>query len=125
MVDIKRSRGALLTCKTEAQLDQESSKISALTRAYGNFICAIKELKNDDLLEDLSSDVTEYQQKCSDLYHNVVCVFAVNQMIKVAKSLTLARRRLILNRVIASRRSIIDTSIVDSHFQQIFSRKTY
>ena len=69
MLDIKRSRGALLKCKTEAQSDQKSSKISALTRAYGNFICAIKKLKNDDLLKDLSSDVTEYQQKCSDLYH--------------------------------------------------------
>ena len=69
MVDIKRSRGALSKCKTIAQLDQESSKISAITRAHGNFISAIKELKDDDLLEDLSSDVTECLQKCSDLYH--------------------------------------------------------
>ena len=59
MEDIKRNRGALLKCKTKAQLDQESSKISMLTRVHGNFICAIKKLQ-DDLLEDiLSSDVTE------------------------------------------------------------------
>ena len=32
MVDIKRSRGSLLKCKTKAQLDQESRKIFMLTR---------------------------------------------------------------------------------------------
>ena len=53
----------------KAELDQESSKISVLTTARGNFISAIKELKDDDLLEDLSSDDTECLQKCSDLYH--------------------------------------------------------
>ena len=58
-----------LKCKTEAQLDQESSKISVITRAHGNFICALKEHKDDDLLENLSSDVTECLQKCSDLYN--------------------------------------------------------
>ena len=68
VVDIKRSRVAVLKYKTEAQLDQEPSKISARTRAHVNFICTIKELKDDDLLEDLSSDVTECLQKCSDLY---------------------------------------------------------
>ena len=54
--------------KTTAQLDQESSKISALTRAHGNFICMMKKLKDDDLLEYLSCDVTECLQKCSNLY---------------------------------------------------------
>ena len=38
MVDIKRSLRALLKCNTEAQLDQKSSKISALTWAHSNFI---------------------------------------------------------------------------------------
>ena len=98
MVDIKRSCGALLKCKTEVQLDQESSKFSSLTRAHDNFISAIKELKDDDLSQDLSSHVTECLQKCSDF----ACVFAIDQMIKLAKFLTLARRRLILNRAIAS-----------------------
>ena len=69
MVDIKRSRGALLKCKTKAQLDQESSKISVITRTHDNFICAVKELKEDDLLKDLSSDVTKCLQKCLDLYN--------------------------------------------------------
>ena len=59
MVNIKRSRGALLKCKTKAQLDQESSKISVITRTHDNFICAVKELKEDDFLKDLSSDVTK------------------------------------------------------------------
>ena len=68
MVDIKRSRGALLKCKNKAQLNQEFSKISVLTWICGNFICAIKELK-DDLSEELSFDVTKCLQKCSDLYH--------------------------------------------------------
>ena len=49
MVNIKRSRGALLKCKTKAQLDQESSKISVITRTHDNFICTVKELKKDDL----------------------------------------------------------------------------
>ena len=41
-----------------------------LTRTHGYFICAIKELKDYDFLEDLSSVVTaEYLQKCSELYH--------------------------------------------------------
>ena len=69
MVYIKRSHRALLKCKIKAQLDQESSKIFAITRAHDNFICAIKGLKDDDLLEALSSDVTECLQKFSDLYH--------------------------------------------------------
>ena len=67
MVDVKRCRGALSECKTKAQLDQEFSKLCVLTWAHGNFICAIKELK-DDLSEELSSDVTKCLQKCSDLY---------------------------------------------------------
>ena len=69
MVNIKRSRGALLKCKTKAQLDQESSKISVITRTHDNFICTVKELKEDDLLKDLSSDVTKCLQKCLDLYN--------------------------------------------------------
>ena len=70
MVEIKRSGGALLKCKTKAQFNQKSSKIFTDNyRAHGNFVCAIKEFEDDDLLEDLSSDVTECLQKCSDLYH--------------------------------------------------------
>ena len=69
MIDINRSRATLLKCKTYAHFDQESSKISVVTRAHGDFICATKELKDDDLLEDLSSDVTKCLQKYSDLYN--------------------------------------------------------
>ena len=38
---------------------------------------------------------------------NAARVLAINLMIKLAKSLTLARRRLIPNRAIASRKSIV------------------
>ena len=117
MVDIKRSRGALSKCKTKAQLDQESSKISALTGAHSNFISAIKELKHDDLFEDLSSDVTEFLKNALTCILNVACVFAINQMIKLAKFLTLARRRLILNRAKASRKSIVAKLLLPANLQ--------
>ena len=75
--------------KTKAQLDQESSKISALTWAHGNFICMIKELKDDDLLEYLSCDVTECLQKCSDLYNECrsrICNKSDNKTCQVSDS---------------------------------------
>ena len=86
MVDIKRSRGALLKCKTKAQLDQESSKISVITRTHDNFICAVKELKEDDLLKICLLTLLNACKNALTCIMNAARVLAINLMIKLAKS---------------------------------------
>ena len=59
IVDIKGIRRALLKRKTKAQLVQKSNKFYELTRTHANFIGAVRKLRDDDLFEDLSFDVTK------------------------------------------------------------------
>ena len=71
ILDIKRCSASLATCISYGQFQQESIKFNALHKAKTSFLCALRDLKDNDLYERLSESLLNYFNLCSDSY--VIC----------------------------------------------------
>ena len=71
ILDIKRCSASLATCNSYEKFQQESIKFNALHEAKTSFLCALRDLKDNELYEQFSESLFDQFKLCSDSY--VVC----------------------------------------------------